>query len=142
MEWLEITPSHPMATSSFKKLPARLLRIFKRRKSFPLPQELYGSIFNFIDTPQVLLKLCYVSKAFRHEAQRVLYQSVCFVADHSRTEAWTRQVTSNPRLAASVRCLTIVIDYPVMSSELKSPGIDNWFDVLGSAMRSLNSLTE
>lgn len=131
---------------SLKKIWGRLFRRFKGKRTrkstvtgtVALPQELYRSIiYHLRDDRKNLAKLSYVSRDFRHEAERVLYRSVVISGDHRRIEAWCRLVASNGRLAALVQCVTIGIKFEDLPIDF-----EEWLEVLGSGLRAIENLTE
>jgi len=102
-----------------------------------LPQELYGHVFQFVSDRSDLLVLLSVSRAFRHEAERILYGSVDLAYNHARIHSWFRMIASSPRLAALVQSLTFGIVY----SHMPTPS-HLWLEVLAKGLRSLTNLKE
>jgi hypothetical protein len=70
-----------------------------------IPIELYALIFQHITSQAELSDLCPVSRAFRDEAQRMLYHTVRLPNDHDRLVSWCHAVVENPRLAMNVSTL-------------------------------------
>ena len=102
-----------------------------------LPQELYGSVIQFVSNRSDLVVLLYVSKAVHHEAKRVLYGSVDLAYNHLRIYAWFRMIASSPHLALLVQSLTFGIQ------SLRMPSVAySWFEVIARGLRSLTNLKE
>lgn len=102
-----------------------------------LPQELYGRIFQFVSNRSDLLALLYVSRAFCHEAEHILYENVDLSYNHIRIHSWFQTIASSPRLAAYVQSLTFGLVY----SHMPTPALP-WLEVLANGLRSLPNLKE
>jgi hypothetical protein len=102
-----------------------------------LPQELYGRIFQFVFERSDLLALLYVSRAFRHEAERVLYETIDLAYHHARIYYWFKTITSSPHLAPLVKSLTFGIIY----SSIPAPHLP-WLQVIAKGLRTLTNLKE
>jgi len=102
-----------------------------------LPQELYGSVIQFVSNRSDLVVLLYVSKAVHHEAKRVLYGSVDLAYNHLRIYTWFRMIASSPHLALLVQSLTFGIQ------SLRMPSVAYpWFEAIARGLRSLTNLKE
>jgi hypothetical protein len=106
-----------------------------------LPQEVYGNISQFLGDRRELLSLCLVSRAFCHEAERILYESVDLAYDQSRIQRWFKMIASieEPRFrnrAVSVHSLTFGITYS------RPAPTGTWLKNIERGLRSLVNLKE
>jgi hypothetical protein len=74
-----------------------------------LPVELYRQIVQYVTSQRDLCALARVSRAFQLEAERVLYHSLQ-LRHHIKTLWRCESLATQPRLAAYVRRLSIIID--------------------------------
>jgi hypothetical protein len=109
----------------------------KQTVTVHFPQELYGRIFQFVFDRSDLYALLYVCRAFHHEAERVLYETVDLDYHHGRIYTWSRVVATCPRLASLVKSLTFGIVYSTIPTQ-NLP----WLQVIAQGLKSLINLTE
>jgi hypothetical protein len=107
-----------------------------------IPIEIYPFIFHHVTSKAELSNLCMVSRAFRYEAQRILYHTVRLSNDCYCIISWCHAVLENPTLAMHVYSLslptafinTFRVAYEVKSRELRH--------VVKRALSSLLKLVE
>jgi hypothetical protein len=76
-----------------------------------IPIELYVPIFQYITSIAELSNLCTVSRAFRDEAQRILYHTVRLPNDRDRIISWCHTIVENAGLAMQVYSLSLPIAF-------------------------------
>jgi hypothetical protein len=87
-----------------------------------IPIELYAPIFLHITSIAELSNLCTVSRAFRDEAQRILYHTVRLPNDRDHIISWCHNIVKNPGLAMQVYALSLPIAFApehVLKAELE-----------------------
>jgi hypothetical protein len=72
-----------------------------------IPAELLALIFQHFTNKAALSNLCLVSRAFRHEAQRILYHTIRLPSDYDRLVSWCDATVANPHLAMQVYSLSL-----------------------------------
>jgi hypothetical protein len=72
-----------------------------------IPAELLALIFQHFTSKAALSNLCLVSRAFRREAQRILYHTIRLPSDYDRLVSWCDAIVANPHLAMQVYSLCL-----------------------------------
>jgi hypothetical protein len=109
-----------------------------------VPIEICALTFQHITSKAELSNLCMVSRAFRHEAQRILYHTVRLPNDYRRIVSWCRLITKNPRLAMHVFALYLPATCehrPRFKADL-APQLQALRRVVERALSSLSKLAE
>jgi hypothetical protein len=114
-----------------------------------IPIELYAVIFHHITSQAELSNLCTVSRAFRHEAQRILYHTVRLPNDYDLLVSWCRTIVETPRLAMAVYALFLpatftpaIIEHGLLLDAEFDPKVQELQQVVKRALSSLLRLVE
>jgi hypothetical protein len=114
----------------------------------PMPRhitvELLAPIFWYFTSEAELSNLCLVSRAFRHEAQRILYHTIRLPNDHDRFVSWCDAIVANPHLAMQVYSLSLPAGFEYGQSFTVEPDIirQERRHVVKRALSSLPRLAE
>jgi hypothetical protein len=109
-----------------------------------IPIEIYPLIFQHIASNAILSNLCTVSRAFRDEAQRILYHTVRLPPDRDCMTSWCDAVVENPGLAMHVYALylpTTIRHNPLFKTEIDSM-LQKLRQAVKRALFSLSRLAE
>jgi hypothetical protein len=107
-----------------------------------LPNELLALTFQHITSSAELSKLCTVSRAFRDEAQRILYHTVRLPND--RIISWCHTIVANPGLAMQVHALSLPDAFKpgIMLTVKPNLSLQELQQVVKRALSSLSRLVE
>jgi hypothetical protein len=108
-----------------------------------IPIELYAVIFQHITSQAELSNMCTVSRAFRHEAQRILYHTVRLPNDYDLLVSWCRTIVETPRLAMAVYALFLpaTFKHGLLEAEF-DPSVQELQRLVKRALSSLARLAE
>jgi hypothetical protein len=105
-----------------------------------IPVELYAPIFQHITSKAELSNLCMVSRAFRHEAQRILYHAVRLSTNYESIISWCHTIVGNPGLAMQVYALSLPNTFEPRTVQTVKP--QELQQVVKRALSSLSRLVE